>query len=103
MALAGAPIGRGIGRRQLRFVPLIHRRRNRGGCIYRSLRDFVDVLDSQATPNQCGDGGIVAPAEEREKAILPSARATRALCPSAFTKAIPSAASTTPTSEGMWR
>jgi hypothetical protein len=33
---------------------------------YRSLRDFVDVLDLQATPNECGDYGIVAPTKEPE-------------------------------------
>jgi hypothetical protein len=30
------------------------------------LRDFVDVLDLQATPSECGDYGIVGPTEEPE-------------------------------------
>jgi hypothetical protein len=33
---------------------------------YRSLRDFVDVLDLQATSNEFGDYGIVAPTKEPE-------------------------------------
>jgi hypothetical protein len=39
------------------------------------LRDFVDVLDLQATPNKCGDYGIVAPTKEPETghtAVCPS-------------------------------
>lgn len=49
--------------------------RSRNRCRYQSLRDFVDVLDLQAAPNECGDYGIVVPTKE-------PATSDAAVCPS---------------------